>query len=73
MICCQTWVIITEAIEAYPVFRRIIQHLEDHWYLTRKDYARILSEETQAQIRRDQAEFEGGELILDCTDLSAIT
>jgi ribosomal protein S19E (S16A) len=64
---------ITEAIEGYPILRRIIQHLEDHWYLTREDYGRILSEETQAQMRRDQAEFEGGKLTLDYTDLSGIT
>jgi len=64
---------ITEAIEAYPIFRRILQHLEDHWYLTREDYERILSEEMQAQIRRDQAEFGGGELELDHIDVSGIT
>jgi hypothetical protein len=64
---------ITEAIEAYPIFRRILQHLENHHYLSRQDYAQILSEEIQAQMRRDQAEYEGGPIELDCTDLSAIT
>ena len=64
---------ITEAIEAYPIFRRILQHLEDHHYLSREDYRRILREETQAQMRRELAEFEGGQLDLDHIDFSAIT
>ena len=64
---------VTEALEAYPIFKKMLEHLEDHYYLTRKDYERILREETQAQMRREQAEYEGGELIIDHTDLSAIT
>ena len=50
---------VTEAIEVYPLFRRIVQHLEDHRYVTREDYERILKEETQNQLRRDLAEIEG--------------
>jgi len=61
---------LTDAIEAYPLFRRIVQHLEDHRYLMREDYERILKEETQNQLRRDLAEIEG-ELEIEHIDLSA--
>ena len=61
---------VTDAIEAYPLFQRIVQHLEDHRFLTRDDYERILREETHNQLRRDLAEIEG-ELEIEHIDLSA--
>ena len=62
---------ITEAIEAYPLFRRILQHFENHRYLTREDYARILSEETQKQMKRDLAEIYR-ELDIEPADIDSI-
>ena len=50
---------ITEALEAYPIFQRIVQHFDDHRFLTREDYKWILKEETQNQLKRDLVEIEG--------------
>ena len=54
----------------YQICERLVSHFKEYKALGLDEFWRIYQEEVQAQMRRDQAEFEGGELELDCIDLS---
>lgn len=62
---------LTEALEAYPVARRIDKHFKDHCYMTEEDYEKIKIEEYQKIIRQESLEDNGGAglVIVDNTDL----
>ncbi len=51
---------IIEAIKAYPVYQKILEHFKDHHYLTRADLEQFEGEEYQAETRRGIVELEGG-------------
>jgi len=62
---------VTEALEAYPIFKRILEHLNEYRYLTRKDYDDIVTDEYRKKIRQDLLKIEGGSdvVLIDVADL----
>ena len=56
----------------YLICERLMSHFQEHKTLGLDEFWRINQEEVQAQMRRDQAEFERGELEMDCTDLPPV-
>jgi len=49
----------------FLICERLVSHFKEHRTLGWDEFWKIYQEEVQAQLRRDQAEFEGGELRLD--------
>jgi uncharacterized protein YeaO (DUF488 family) len=47
------------------ICERLVNHFKEHKTLGWDDFWRIYQEEVRAQMRRDQAELEGGRLQLD--------
>lgn len=54
---------IAEAIKAYPVYQKIIEHFKDHHYLTRADLEQFEREVYQAEVRRNLPEDEGAPVL----------
>ncbi len=50
---------IIEAIKAYPVYQKILEHFKDHHYLTRADLEQFEGEAYQDEVRRNLLEDEG--------------
>ena len=48
-----------KAMKAYSIYQRIIEHFEDHYYLTLDDLEQWDREAYQAEIRRNLPEDEG--------------